>query len=97
MTGLDDETEVWRERAGVTGACGLLIRVRRRHVVGELSRALEHLALVVGTVSVLNLLGHRPRLIRGVRNTDEGTPGNTVERVACRAHFTVNLVSATNA
>ena len=36
-------------------------------------------------------------LVDGVRNTDKVTPSDTVERMACRAHFEVNGVTATNA
>jgi hypothetical protein len=54
------------------------------------SRALEHLALVVGTVLVLKLLGKGLDLVDGVRDTNKVTPGNAVERVAGGADLTVD-------
>ena len=92
MTSLDNEGKIRGERAAVTRARSLLVGVGRGHVVGQLARALEHLALVVGAVGVLDLLGHRLDLIYGVRHTDKIAPGNAVERVASSADLTVNLV-----
>ena len=97
MASLYNQTEVRREGAGVTGTSSLLIRVGRRHVVRELSWALEHLALVVGAVGVLDLLGHGLDLIGGVRDTDEVAPSDTVEGMAGRADLAVDLVAAADA
>lgn len=75
----------------------LLVGVRRGHVIRELARALEHLAFVVGTIGVLDLLGHRLDLIRGVRDTDQITPGDAVERVARGADLLVDEVTSPDA
>ena len=97
MTSLDDQTQVGRERTAVTSAGSLLVRVRSGHIVGELARALEHFALVVRTILVLNLLRHGLDLVDGVRDTDKIAPGNAVERVAGSANLAVHLVSSPNA
>ena len=97
MASLDDQTEIRREGTGVAGTGSLLIGVGRRHVVGELSWALEHLAFVVGAVSVLDLLGHGLDVVGGVRDTDEVAPGDTVQGMACRADLAVDLVAAADA
>jgi hypothetical protein len=97
MASLGHKGEVRRERTSVGGACSLFVRVRRRHVIRELSRPLEHLALIIRAVSVLDLLSHRPRLVGGVGDADEVTPGDAVERVARGADLAVDLVAATDA
>ena len=75
----------------------LLVGVRRGHVIRELARALEHLAVVIGAVGVLDLLCHRLDLICGVRNTDQITPGDAVERVARGADLLVDKVTSPDA
>ena len=97
MASLDNQTEVGRERTLVASTRSLLVGVGGGHVVGELTRALEHLALVVGAVLVLDLLGHGLGLIDGVGHTDQIAPGNAVERVAGRADLAVYLVSPPDA
>ena len=97
MTSLDDQTQVGRERTLVAGTRGLLVRVGSGHVVGKLTGALEHLALVIGAVLVLNLLGHGLGLVDGVGDTNQIAPGNTVQRVTGRANLAVHLVSSPNA
>ena len=97
MAGLDDQTQVRRECTTVASTSGLLVGVRGGHVVSELARALEHLALVVRAVLVLDLLGQGLDLVSGVRYTYEVAPGDAVKRVTRSADFTVDLVSAANA
>jgi len=97
VAGLDDQTKVGRKRALVRGTGSLLVGVRRGHVIRELARALEHLALVIGTVGVLDLLRQHLDLIRGVRDTDQITPGNAVERVARGADLLVDEVTSPDA
>ena len=97
MTSLDDQTQIGRERTAVTSAGSLLVRVRSGHIVGKLARALEHFALVVRTILVLNLLRHGLDLVDGVRDADKIAPGNAVQRMAGGANFTVDLVSSPNA
>lgn len=97
MTSLDDETQVRGKRTAVSGTRSLLIGVGRGHVVGELSGAHEHLAVVVRAVLVLDLLGERLDLVDGVGDTDEIAPGNAVEGVAGGAHLAVHLVSSPDA
>ena len=97
VASLDNQAEVGREGTGVARTGSLLIRVRGRHVVRELSGTLEHLAVVVRTVLVLDLLRHCARLVRGVRHTDEVAPCDAVEGVACRADLAVDLVPSADA
>jgi len=93
VASLGHERQVGREGTGVAGTGGLLVGVRARHVVGELARALEHRALRVGAVLVLDLLGHRLGLVDRVRDADQVAPRDAVERVAGRAHLAVDLVA----
>lgn len=79
MTGLDDQTQVRRERTTVGSTGSLFIRVRRRHVVRKFSGTLEHLALVVRTVLVLDFLRHGLGLISCMRDPDHITPSDTVK------------------
>jgi hypothetical protein len=97
MAGFDNQTKVWRERALVRGTSSLLIRVRWWHIVRELARALEHLALVIGTVGVLNFFGHDLDLVRGVRNTNQITPGNAIKGMARSADLLVNEITSPDA
>lgn len=59
-------------------------------IEGANSRSLEHFSLVIGSILVLDLLSHRLDLIDSVRDTDEVSPSDTVERVACGADLTVD-------
>jgi hypothetical protein len=97
VASLDDQAKVGRKSALVRGTGGLLVGVRRRHVIRELARALEHLALVVGAIGVLDLLRQHLDLIRGVRDTDQITPGNAVERVTRGADLLVDEVTSPDA
>ena len=97
VASLDDQTKVGRKGALVRGTGSLLVGVRRGHVIRELARALEHLALVIGAVGVLDLLRQRLDLIHGVRDTDQITPGNAVERVARGADLLVDEVTPPDA
>lgn len=97
VASLDDQAKVGRKSALVRGTGSLLVGVRWGHVIRELARALEHLALVVGAIGVLDLLCQRLDLIRGVRNTDQITPGNAVERVARGADLLVDEVTSPDA
>lgn len=96
MASLDDQAQVRRERASIAGTGSLFIRVRRGHIIRELSRTLEHLSLIVGTILVFDLLGQTLDLIHSVRDADKVTPSDTVKRVASSAYFTVYLVSTAN-
>lgn len=97
MTGLDDQAEVRREGTLVGGTCSLIIGVRTRQVVRELARALEHLALVIGSVRVFDFLRHCFGLIHGMRDTDKVTPRNAVERMTGGADLLVHQVTSPNA
>jgi len=55
---------------------------------------LEHLTLIVGAVGVFDLLSQRLYLIRGVGNTNQITPRDTVERVARSADLLVDQVTS---
>lgn len=96
VAGFDDQTQVWRKRTGVTCTGGLLVGVGRREIVRQLTRALEHLTIIVGPIGVLDLGSHRLSLVNGVRNTDQVAPGNTRKGVAGAANLLVHLETTTN-
>lgn len=58
VSGLDHERKIGGEGSLVSSSGSLVVRVGGRKVVGELSRSLEHLSVVVGSVGVLVLLSH---------------------------------------
>lgn len=97
MTSLDDQAQVRRKCTRISGPCSLLIRVRRRQIIGELSWPLEHLANVVWAVFILDLLGQSFHLVDGVRDADEVAPGNAVEGMASCTDFAIDLVAASDA
>ena len=97
MASLHDQAQIGREGASIASPRGLFVGVGSRHVVGELSGPLEHFTLIVWTICVLDLLGHRSSLIHGVRDANKVTPSNAVQRVASGAYFTIYLIPATNA
>ena len=94
MASLDHKTEVGWESSSVASTRSFFVGIRTRHVIGEFARTLEHLALVVRPVFILDFLGHALHLVYGVRNTDEVAPGDAVERVTGGADFTVDHVAA---
>lgn len=96
MSGLDDQAEIRRESTTVARTRCLLVRVRSREVVGEFPWALEHLAIVVRAVGVLDLFSHRTRFLGGMRHADQVAPGNAVERMAGSADLAVYLVTSAN-
>jgi hypothetical protein len=97
MAGLDNEGEVGGE-AAVVGVAGLvLVLVRALDVVGELARALEHGAGVVGPVLVLLVGSERLGLVLSVADADEVAEGDALHSVACGTHLCVDLVSTANA
>lgn len=75
----------------------LIIRIRRGHIIRQLSRPLKHLPLVVRSILVLDLFRHRLDLVDGVGDADEVSPGDSVERVASGADFAVDLVASADA
>jgi hypothetical protein len=96
MASFDNQAQVRGEGSSVSSPSGLLIGVWRWHVIRELSGALEHFALSVRPVGILNLLCHCPRLVSGVRDTDKVTPCDAVQRMASSAYLTVNLISSSD-
>jgi hypothetical protein len=96
VASLDDQTKVGRESSLVRSTSSLLVGVRGRHVIRELPRALKHFTLIIGAIGVFDLLGHRLYLIRGVGNTNQITPRDTVERVACSADLLVDQVTSSD-
>jgi len=96
VASLDDQTKVGRESSLVRSTSSLLVGVRGRHVIRELPRALKHFTLITGAIGVFDLLGHRLYLIRGVGNTNQITPRDTVERVACSADLLVDQVTSSD-
>lgn len=97
MTSLDDKAEVGGQSTRIAGAGSLLIGVRSGHIVGKLSRSLEHLSLVVGTIRVFDFFRHYPRFVRSVGDTDEVAPSDTIQRVTSGTDLTINLVSSSDA
>ena len=97
VTGLDDQAKVGRKSTTIAGSGSLLVRVRSGEVVGKLSGALEHLALSVRSVGILDFLSHSADLVHGMGDTNKVAPGNAVKRVAGCADFAVNLVSSSDA
>lgn len=91
MSGLHDQAEIRGQSATVGRAGGLVVLVRSRDVVGQLSGPPLDLALVVGLGVVLVFFGHCLHLVDGVRDADECAPRHAGERVALRADFTVYL------
>ena len=97
MPCFDDETEVWRKSTGIASTSCFFVGIRTWHIVGKLSRTLEHFALVIRTIFVLYFLGHGFHFVHGVRHAYEIAPCYAIERVACGTNFAVYLVSSTNA
>ena len=91
---LDNQTQIRRQGTGVGCTRSLFVRVRAGKVVGQLTRALEHLAFVVRTILVLNIRRHSLHLIHRVRHTHQVAPRNAVQRVAGTAHLLVHLEAA---
>ena len=81
----------------VRSASGLLIGVRTWHVIRELARTLEHLALVIGPVGVLDLFCQCLNLIHGMRHTNQVTPSDAVKGVARSADLLIHEVTSPNA
>lgn len=97
MARLDDQAEIRRKGARISSSSSLIVRVGPGHVVGGLAWPLEHLALVVGTILVLDFLSHGLDFVYGVRDTDEVAPSDAVQRVTRRTDFAVDLVAPSNA
>lgn len=91
VSGLDNEGKIRRQSTVVGGTSGLIVLVRAGKVVGELSGALLNLALIVGLSVVLVLFGEDLGLIDSHEATDNTSVGDTLERVARGADFTVDL------
>jgi hypothetical protein len=53
-------------------------------------RSLKHFSLVVGSIRVLDFLGHCLDFIHRVRDTDQVSPCDSIQRVTCRADLPVN-------
>jgi hypothetical protein len=97
VSGFDDQAQIRRKCSSIACSCSFLIRIWRREVVREFSWSLEHLSLVVRPVGVFDFLRHSLHLVDGVGDTDKVPPRNSVKRMTCCTHFTVDLVSSTNA
>jgi hypothetical protein len=97
MSSLGDQGKVRGKSATVAGTRSLFIRERIGKIVGELSGSCEHFALIVGAVGVLDLFGERSSLLSGIRDPDQVAPGDSVEGMARRANFLVDLVAASDA
>ena len=78
MAGFDDQTQIRGQGAGIRGPGSLLVGVRWRKVVRKFPWAGEHFTSVVGAILILDFLGHDPRLVSGMRDTDKIAPGNSI-------------------
>lgn len=96
VSSLNNEREIRRESTGVSSSGGLIVGVGRRKVIGELSWTLEHLSFVVGSIGVLDILGEGLDLVDGVGDSDQVSPGDSVEGVASGADLSVDDVSSSN-
>mmetsp|Transcript_20375 Transcript_20375/g.52631 ORF Transcript_20375/g.52631 Transcript_20375/m.52631 type:complete len:278 (+) Transcript_20375:294-1127(+) len=94
VPGLDDEREIRGIGASVGVPRRLLVGIGRWQIVGQLARALEHLALVVRAVHNIDLLRQRLHLVLRVAHVDEVAECDAVERVARGADLCVHLVPA---
>lgn len=96
MTSLDHEGKIRRKGTSVSSSSSFFVGVRCGHVIGKFTRSLEHGSLGIGSILVFDFFGHRLGFVDGVGNTNQVTPGDSVERVTSGANFSVNLVSTTN-
>jgi hypothetical protein len=94
VTGLDNQAQIGGEGTVVGKTSSLLVLVRCRNVVGELTGAHLDLALLIGFAGVLVLFGESLGLVDGEDRSDKSTEGNTVQRVTAGANLTVNLETA---
>ncbi|CAF3550919.1 unnamed protein product [Fusarium graminearum] len=91
VAGLDDERQI-RGQGTVVGKSGsLLVLVRGKHVVGQLSGTHLDLALLIGLTGVLVLLGKGLGLVDGQDGTDESSVGDSAKGVAGLANLLVDL------
>lgn len=97
VPGLGDQTEIGRKSTGVSGPGSLIVGIRSWHVIRKLSRPLEFLPFVIWTILIFDLLSHGLDLIHCVRNSNEITPGDSIEGMAGRADFAVDLVTSSDA
>lgn len=91
VAGLDDERQIRGQGTVVGEPGGFIVGVGRGKVVGELSRALLDLSLVVGLSVVLVLLSKSLGLVNGQDAADKCAVRNSAEGVARRANFSVDL------
>eukprot|EP00968_Pinguiococcus_pyrenoidosus_P004284 scaffold286_cov247-Pinguiococcus_pyrenoidosus.AAC.7 len=70
--------------------------MRPRDVVGELSRALEHLPLVIGPIDDLVGLRQLLGLVLREAHAHEVAEGDALQRVAAAAHLLVHLEATTH-
>ncbi len=91
MTGLDNQAQIGGKGTVVGKTSSLLVLIRCRNVVGELTRAHLDLALLIGFAGVLVLFGESLGLVDSEDSSDKSTEGDTVQRVAAGANLAVNL------
>lgn len=97
VSGLHNQAQVWGQCTSVAGTGSLFVGIRCRHVVRELSRTLEHLALVIRTIFVLDFFSQSLGFISGMGNTNKITPSDAVQGMTCSTNFTVDLVATADA
>lgn len=93
---LGHQGKIRGQSPGVPSPGGLVIGIRRGHVIRQLPGPVEHFSLVVGSVLVLDLFGHPLDFIDGMTDSDQVSPGDPVERVTGRTDFPVDLVSTSD-
>ena len=94
---LGEHRHVRRQAAAQRGARGLIVRERRREIIGDLAGALEHLALVVRPIGHLEAGGDRRRLRLGEARTagiGKIAERQKLEAVTGRADLAVDLEAA---
>lgn len=92
----DNQAEIRGDGTAVGKGGSLLVGVRRRKAIKQLTRALEHLTLLIGAISDLDGASNSLGLLLSVRHTDQLTVRTVLQRVASGANLTVNLETTTN-
>lgn len=91
VAGLDDQAQIRGKSTVVGKSSSLVVLVRRRNVVGQLSGSHGDLTLLIGLIGVFVLLSQGLGLVDGQDGTDESSVGDSGQGVAAGADFTVDL------
>src|ERR1700678_1988926 len=91
MTSFYHKTQVGRISTSIPSPSSLFIGIWARHVVCQLSWALEHFAFSIRAVGIFDLLCHSPCVICSMRHSNKIAPRNAVKRMTRCTDLTVNL------